>query len=778
MFFSTRNSAVRISASEAILKGISSEGGLFLPERIEELDYRELIGKSYQEIAFSVLRKYLDDYSDEEIKEAVEKAYSNSNFPEKIAAVASYSSYSFLELFHGQTLTFKDMALSVLPHLMETALKKHQEESKIHILTATSGDTGSGVLSSFKDSKNISVSVLYPDNGISYIQEKQMLSFTSSSSRAYALKDGNFDDCQNLVKKLLLSKPFKENYSSANSINIGRLLPQIIYYYYAYLRLAEERKIKLGEKIDVVVPTGNFGDIFAAYLAKRMSLPFNKLIVASNENKVLTDFFNTGIYDIRRKFVKTNSPSMDILISSNLERLIYLTCLSDKKVADYQQELKEQSYFMVSKEELKKLKEDFLACSADEKETKEAISVCFKNNHYLLDPHTGVAFASYLKLSDSLKGHTLIVSTASPLKFPLTIASALGFSASGEKEALEKTCQLSGLKVPPQLQKAMLTICQKKAVREEEFISALAEKKTVFVKAPCSTANLGPGFDVLGLSLNLYNVFSFKKEKEDSLEGFKGAEEVKDNLILKSYKRLFEKYGFAYQPVRIKMEKNEVPLSRGLGSSSTCIVSGLIGANAILNYPLSREEIIKTAEEIEGHPDNVACCCLGGLVASFKDGEGRLISRRLPLSHRLGFLIVIPHKELSTEAARKVLLKEYPLSTVTYDASRLTLLPSALKEGNIDLLFELLKDKIHVPYRLPLIEEGKTVEEISEKYHLPFTISGAGSSLLLLFDKKDKSLLDKALAELKQKISKTCDFKILVPSFKGAEIREEKEDEQ
>lgn len=772
MFISTRNSSLRISASEAILKGMSAEGGLFLSEKIPNLPIQELVGKSYADVAIRVLEEYLNDFTPDEIAWAVHQAYSSENFPEKVMDVASFGSYSFLELFHGQTLTFKDMALSLLPYLMELALKKHPEEKGLRILTATSGDTGSAVLASFTHSSSIPVSVLYPEGGISYLQEKQMLSFTSPMSRAYALKKANFDDCQRLVKTLLVQKG--NRFTSANSINIGRLLPQIVYYYDAYLSLVQNQVIRMGEVIDVVVPTGNFGDIFAAYLSKKMSLPLGKLVVASNENRVLDDFFTSGVYQAKRPFLKTNSPSMDILVSSNLERLLYLTCLDDRLVKKMMADLSEKGSFSVDPLFLKKLQADFASASSDEKETENAIARCFKEKQYLLDPHTAVAYSAYLKKGSSLPNqHALIVATASPLKFPRTILESLGLSEKDEKKALEKCLTVAGMTLPVQLKKALLSPSPRYEVSPAEFKSLVKPHHSYEVEVPATSANLGPGFDVCGIALSLRNRFLFEKSDHDELSGFIGEEETKDNLVLKSYHRFFEVYSFQEMPVRISLKEQEIPLSRGLGSSASCIVAGLLAANAFAGRYLPKEKLLDLASEIEGHPDNVAPCLFGGFVTSFKEENGSLHPLTYPVAPSLGFLVVIPAEELSTEQARKILPSSYPLKDIVFDSSRLINLPQALKEGELPLLQELLQDKLHVPYRSPLIKEAAFVGDIASKYGLPFTISGAGSSLLLLF-KKGVTPVDEVVNELKKSLPASCQIQSLSIANNGASLREVK----
>ena len=330
IYKSTRDDSVKVTASQAILKGLAPDGGLFVPESIPELDksLEELSAMDYKGVAYEVMKLMLDDFTEEELKHCVNSAYDSKFDTDEIAPLVKADGAYYLELFHGKTIAFKDMALSILPHLLITSAKKNNVKNDIVILTATSGDTGKAALAGFADVKGTKIIVFYPKNGVSPIQEKQMI--TQKGDNTYVVGiHGNFDDAQTGVKNIFSDKALEKEmdaagfqFSSANSINIGRLCPQIVYYVYAYTRLLANGEIKKGEKINVVVPTGNFGNILAAFYAKNMGLPINKLICASNENKVLFDFFKTGEYDRNREFVLTTSPSMDILVSSNLERLI------------------------------------------------------------------------------------------------------------------------------------------------------------------------------------------------------------------------------------------------------------------------------------------------------------------------------------------------------------------------------------------------------------------------------------------------------------------------
>lgn len=747
MFHSTRDSSVAKEASLAILDGLAPDGGLYVPEKIPSLNAKDLSSLTYAEMAEKVLSLYLDDFSEEELKEATSLAYDKNHFAEKILDVKSFSSLSFLELFHGATLTFKDMALSLLPYLMSYSAKKHPERPSIKILTATSGDTGSAVLSAFSRRKDIQVSILYPEGGIAPIQEKQMLYFTSSTSRAYALEESNFDTCQSLVKELLL-KGEKQGYTSANSINIGRLLPQITYYYWAYLTMVERGEITYGDKIDVIVPTGNFGDILAGYFAKKMSLPIDKLILASNRNRILTDFFKTGVYDLNRPFYKTESPSMDILISSNLERLLFFVSQDEKKVASWMKDLKEKKRFEVDENMLASLREDFEAYSADDEKTEEAIRNCYKENGYLLDPHTAVAYSAYQQRKNQGK-KTLIVETASPLKFPETVLHALEIPAVKDKKPLDLLVEKTGIEVPSALKEVLDNKTEPFLLKPEEVEGELFSKKTYVVSTPATSANLGPGFDSMGLALSLKNEFAFERDKDFSLIGFPDIA-AEDNLVLKAYRYAFEKANEQPVPVCITETKQEIPVSGGLGSSASAIVAGLLGANELLHRKFTKDELYQMAAELEGHPDNVGPCLYGGYVINLKTEEGYKAYPQ-EVSSDLRFLLVIPNAHVSTEKARSVLPSSYKKEEVVKELSHAALLPTALKTGNLSLLKEVLPDYIHVPYRASLIPDYKAYEEAFEKFDIPFTISGSGSTLIGFYKEREDSIVDKMKSLLKDK---------------------------
>ena len=396
LYNSTRSNGTPVKASEAILKGLSDDGGLFVPDRIPALDksLKELSGLTYKEVAYEVMKLFLTDFTEEELKQCINNAYDSKFDTEVIAPLVEAEGAYYLELFHGATIAFKDMALSILPHLLITSAKKNQVKNEIVILTATSGDTGKAALAGFAGVKGTKIIVFYPKHGVSPIQEKQMVTQKGDNTCVIGIT-GNFDDAQTGVKKLFGDKELAAEmdkagyqFSSANSINIGRLVPQIVYYVYAYAQLLKEGRIADGEAINVVVPTGNFGNILAAFYAKNMGLPIKKLICASNDNKVLYDFFETGVYDRNREFVLTTSPSMDILISSNLERLIYRIAGNDaEKNAALMAALSGQGKYEITAEMKEKLA-DFYGNYATEKETAATIKELYEETGYVIDTHT------------------------------------------------------------------------------------------------------------------------------------------------------------------------------------------------------------------------------------------------------------------------------------------------------------------------------------------------------------------------------------------------------
>ena len=480
---STRDSSVCVSAATAIANGISKEGGLYVPEIIPSITHseiREFAEKDYRSRAEFILSKFLKDFTDKEILDSVNGAYTAEKFGcEEIAPLSKLDNHTYiLELWHGPTCAFKDMALQILPYLLMISAKKTLDNKKIAILVATSGDTGKAALEGFKDVDGTSIIVFYPEDGVSHMQKLQMITQEGSNVSVCAIK-GNFDDAQSGVKKIFTDNSLKDRlneknivFSSANSINWGRLVPQIIYYFSAYCDLIRENEISCGDEINIVVPTGNFGNILAAYYAKKMGVPIKKLICASNSNNVLTDFIKTGEYNKNRNFFTTISPSMDILISSNLERLLYdLTNNDSTLVSEWMDSLSKNGYYKVNDEVRKKIDSEFYSGYCDDSSTKSTINDIFKEYNYLCDTHTAVAvsvYNDYVKTTKD-KTKTVIASTANPYKFAADVLSAVVGNDEhlGDFEAVEKLNSVTDEPIPKQLigldkkEKRFSKCCQK-----------------------------------------------------------------------------------------------------------------------------------------------------------------------------------------------------------------------------------------------------------------------------------------------------------------------------
>ena len=470
---STRSDRQAIPASQAILEGIAPDGGLFVPESIPPLPCspEELAAMDYRQTALAIMQPYLTDFTKEELEACIEGAYDAKFDTEEIVPLAKVEDAYYLELFHGPTIAFKDMALSILPHLMTAAMKKSGTGKETVILTATSGDTGKAALEGFAGVPGTRIIVFYPKDGVSAIQRQQMVTQQGDNTWVVGV-DGNFDDCQSGVKAIFADRELGQkmegaglSFSSANSINIGRLVPQIVYYVYAYARLLREGEIEKGEAVNIVVPTGNFGNSLAAYYASRMGRPVHRLLCASNENKVLYDFFATGAYDRRRPFILTDSPSMDILVSSNLERLIYeLTGCDPDQTSLFMQELGRDGNYRIDDAMRKKL-EIFRGGFASQQESRQEIERVFQDCGYVMDTHTAVASAVYraYRLETGDRTKTLIASTASPYKFAPSILQAIEPGWEREKDGMEELAwafacteelsRLSGTEIPEAVRK-------------------------------------------------------------------------------------------------------------------------------------------------------------------------------------------------------------------------------------------------------------------------------------------------------------------------------------
>lgn len=487
MYHSTRNSNIKVTASQAILQGLSPDGGLFVPEVIPQLtsSIEELSKMSYRQLAYEVLRLYLTDYTEDEVRDCVDRAYDDKFDTPEIAPIRKVGQQYYLELFHGSTIAFKDMALSVLPHLLTTAARKNSITDEIVILTATSGDTGKAALAGFADVEGTKIIVFYPKDGVSKVQEKQMVTQKGDNTYVIGIR-GNFDDAQTGVKKIFGDRELEDRmmkggyrFSSANSINIGRLLPQIVYYFHSYVELYRRKEIMAGDKINFVVPTGNFGNILAGYYARLMGLPIEKLICASNDNKVLFDFFETGVYDRNREFILTISPSMDILVSSNLERLLYHIADGDSdKTAELMNGLSRDGRYEITSA-MKKNLEGFVGGYATMDETKNTIHRLYDETGYVIDTHTAVATTVYNKYLDAgvVNDKTVIVSTASPYKFAESVLEGVGKGIpEDDYDQAIMLRDISGVEIPEAVEEIQVAKVRHDTVCETNEMMAYVEK--------------------------------------------------------------------------------------------------------------------------------------------------------------------------------------------------------------------------------------------------------------------------------------------------------------
>ncbi|HHZ02027.1 MAG TPA: threonine synthase [Tissierellia bacterium] len=460
---STRNPEIRASASEAVLKGIADDGGLYVMRDLEDkkVSINELLGKGYKEIAEIILGKMLDDFPEEKVKECVRNAYTNKFSREEITPLIQVGDNFILELFHGPTSAFKDVALSILPHLMTASYEMNNMKGEVIILTATSGDTGKAALEGFKDVEGTKIVVFYPEGGVSQVQKAQMATQEGKNTFVCSII-GNFDDAQTGVKKIFTNEEFNKELlknnkvlSSANSINVGRLVPQIVYYFYAYIQLVDKKVISSGDKVNFAVPTGNFGNILAGYYAKALGLPVNKLICASNENNVLYDFIKTGVYNRNREFYKTISPSMDILVSSNLERLLYyLSGKNNALVKELMEELNSKGKYEITQDMWQLLNKDFYGGCVFKEDVLKTIKETFEKYGYLLDTHTAVAYKTMedYKKETKDKTATIVLSTASPYKFTRSVYQALyGEAEEDEFTLMEKLFKNTKVEIPENL---------------------------------------------------------------------------------------------------------------------------------------------------------------------------------------------------------------------------------------------------------------------------------------------------------------------------------------
>ena len=497
LYDSTRGGEKGLTASQTILKGLAGDGGLFVPQQFPKLDVSlsDLAKKDYREVAFEVLRLFLTDFTDEELHYCIDHAYDEKFDTPEICPLHEADGTWYLELFHGKTIAFKDMALSILPYLMTVSARKNDIHNEIVILTATSGDTGKAALAGFADVPGTSIIVFYPKDGVSPVQEKQMVTQKGENTHVVAIR-GNFDDAQTGVKNIFNNKELREEllekgyqFSSANSINVGRLVPQVAYYVYAYTRLLAEGVIEENDPVNFTVPTGNFGNILAAYYASQIGVPVNKLICASNKNKVLFDFFRTGTYDRNRPFYVTTSPSMDILVSSNLERLLYQIARKDpQETASLMQSLNTGGSYAVT-EEMRAALDGFYGDFATEEEVMDTIHAIYKEESYVIDPHTAVAASVYRRYREDTKDTTptVLASTASPYKFGRSVLHAIDpgrFDGQTDDEQFYSLHDISGIEIPQAIRELMQAEVRHKTVVDPEKMEQAVRDRIIRPSRP------------------------------------------------------------------------------------------------------------------------------------------------------------------------------------------------------------------------------------------------------------------------------------------------------
>lgn len=485
-YISTRNKEKIVSVSEAIIQGLADDGGLYTPQALDQkVDLASTLKMSYLELAQYILSLFLSDFSHEQIQQCVQNAYQNSFENNEVAPLCKYNDGWLMELWHGPTSAFKDVALTLLPHLLTAAYQNQNENDLICILTATSGDTGKAAINGFADVKNTAITVLYPEIGVSDIQKRQMQTSLGKNVEVIAVK-GNFDDCQRIVKDAMKDPVVLEackhmKLSSANSINIGRLLPQIVYYFDSYAKLVNHGDIQLNDAVNFVVPSGNFGNILAGYLAKQLGLPIKKLVCASNSNNVLTDFIRTGTYNVNRAFIPTISPSMDILVSSNLERLLFLLSNhNDVLINQYMASLKNDGHYTISDDLRQRLQESFAAYDCSEDECKKVIHDTFHKEHILIDPHTAVAVHACHAYKQESNDNTpcIVLSTASAYKFAKDVYTAITEkSCTDEFEAMNALHDYTSIAIPKNLACLKdMEIRFTNTVKKEDALATIAKR--------------------------------------------------------------------------------------------------------------------------------------------------------------------------------------------------------------------------------------------------------------------------------------------------------------
>ena len=773
-FFSTRNKNEIISGSKAIIKGIADDGGLYVPSEFKNIEHVLNKDTGYENLCEEVIGAFFPEL---ELSSEIKSAYSKF-YKKEPASVVKVGDKYILELFHGPTSAFKDFALVMLPHLLKKSKSLENDNERTIILTATSGDTGKAALEGFAskfEDTGIDIFVLYPQNGVSNIQKRQMITQEGHNVKVIGI-DGNFDDAQGSVKAIFSDIELRNNlkeknmgFSSANSINIGRLVPQIAYYFEAYRQMFKTGDINLGDKLSFCVPTGNFGDILAGYYAHRMGLPVDKLICASNENNVLVDFFESGVYNKKRELKCTTSPSMDIVVSSNLERLLYHMSEDTCLVKKWMQNLEETGSYNIFEENINDIYDKtlgmFLSGSADKSQAYKTIKSVFGEYGYLMDTHTAVAYDVSQRFK--LNSKTVVLSTASPFKFASSVCEALDIEyPDNEFETLEKLSEYSKVDIPKPLmnldEKNILhkLVIDKNDIKLRIKDMLLTQKDiNLEVRIPATTANIGPGFDSLGIALNLYSNIGFyakglskQNREEDIVLEFENVDEEfanRENLVYTSFIKAINHIN-GKLPSYLKIDiKTEIPVCRGLGSSATCIAAGVKAAFELSEIAHTKDDILKISNIIEGHPDNVAPAIMGGFRASVQM-DGKVHSVDLKIDRDIKFFAFVPDFKLSTEYSRSVLPKTVDFKDVVYNLSHLSVMIGAFANNNYDILNDVISDKVHQDFRANLIDEYSEILNICMKKGAKATfLSGAGPTIIAIYNINKRDDYQALVKELK-----------------------------
>ena len=743
-FYQSTRGGARATAWEAILEGIAPDGGLYTPEAFPRLNIEEMLELSAMDISTRVLTALLDGFSKEEMARIVREGYAGKFETDELTPLVKVGDAYVLELFRGPTSAFKDVALSLLPRLMTASRDKagargrdrrthrHQRryrQSGAGRLLQRAGHAHRRLLPGRRRQRRAEGADADPAR-----RECPRLRCARQFRRRADRRQGHL----RRRPRASLAAQANTRLSSANSINLGRLAPQVAYYFKSYMDLVRRGEIAMGEEVNFVVPTGNFGDILAGDFARRMGLPVAKLICASNANNVLTAFIRTGLYDRRRAFHKTASPSMDILVSSNLERYLYLESGRDAAlVARLMRELAEKGAYTAPEGVRKALSERFWAGCADDTDTFRTIARVWHELGYLLDTHTAVAWSVYerFRQQDDNGKKTIVLATASPYKFAASVLTALGKAPAPGFAALDETeCphRRAGAEKSRRHPRSARFAHGRGGQAQHAFLREGGHPMKF--RVPATTGNTGPGFDSVGLAFTLYARFEAEllPAGQLAISGCEAKYQNEENLAVQAFRAVEKRLGV--RPAGLKLHiDTDVPISRGLGSSATLLAAGAFAANALHGAPLDKEMLLDVTTQMEGHPDNAAPALYGGLCASVVGGDGRVLCVRYPVAPSVRFAALIPDFPLATAEARRVLPASIPRADAVFNISRTAILMRGMEMGDYALLSAALDDRLHTPYRKALIHDFDFVRaQALEAGARALVISGAGPTLLAL----------------------------------------------